>query len=93
MDTLYLLVFLFSLLESIESEPRCLKRKHKISFSQISADFGLKVVVEIIQKWMQYFVLNLQNQILIGEKYFFCSYLNILSNKMTQYWCSILYVS
>lgn len=88
MYSLYL--FLFSLLESIESEPRCLKRKHKISLSQISLDLGLYVGVEIIQKWMLCLVLNLQNE--IGEKYYKCCYLIILSNKMTQYSCyNLLY--
>lgn len=88
MYSLYL--FLFSLLESIESEPRCLKRKHKISLSQISLDLGLYLGVEIIQKWMLCLVLNLQNKINVGEKYYKCSYLNILFNKMTQYLCYIL---
>lgn len=68
MYSLYL--FLFSLLESIESEPRCLKRKHKISLSQISLDLGLYLGVEIIQKWMLCLVLNLQNKINVGEKYY-----------------------
>lgn len=90
MYSLYL--FLFSLLESIESEPRCLKRKHKISLSQISLDLGLYLGVEIIQKWMLCLVLNLQNKINVGEKYYKCSYLIILSNKMTQYSCyNLLY--
>lgn len=88
MYSLYL--FLFSLLESIESEPRCLKRKHKISLSQISLDLGLYLGVEIIQKWMLCLVLNLENKINVGEKYYKCSYLNILFNKMTQYLCYIL---